>query len=191
MNTAMTGPRALALVALMLGALVPIGVTTPSGAAGTCNHAIKPYHVPGQEPGNIKASTPLAEEFSVSQILVMVTEDDRQTPHENRVNGIDAYVHDIGCAADGLDFRLRAWTGQDLSGQHDDADMAVHFYDESFDFLGMVTEDGDDDEFLRGEVEDRTRYVVIVMEDGPLISGIDYTEFPPEPYSVKFRMKLG
>lgn len=184
------GPRAVLLAALMVAAVSPLGVLTPAGGAETCTATIKPHDVEDY----IQASSPLSEHFSVSQILQMVREDhDRSTTvdDESDANGVDAYVHDLGCAAHNVDVTLTATTGSDTPIGTSDVDMAVHFYDPGFHYLGEISEDADDDGRWEGDAPDRTRYVVVHLVDGPLMSGVNYDTLPPEPYSVQFTLGIG
>lgn len=182
-----TGPRAALLAALLLGALAPMGL---HGNAATCSSAVDRDEVKA----TLRSTTPLTEQLSTSQLLHRFTGEDGRTLHyQDTVNGVDAYVYDLDCEATPVRYELKTLTKTDMMGQAVDIDMAVQFFDADYRYLGMDTEEDDldpGDEPLDGRTEDGTRYMVVIVDEGPLVTNIDYEQTPPQPYTTKFRLTV-
>lgn len=181
--------RPLLLAAVLLGAVAPAGFVAQQAASAGCADALT---LPSTVDGRIKASTPLSEQFSASETLYLAQQETgREVPQSWRLEGTDAYTHNLGCDANGVHYRLSI---TEPTPQQEIPDkeprMELQFYDEHLNFVGKHTEDPDQD-VLSGTFPPGTQHVVVVMIDGPLISGIDYSDRVPEPYSVAFDLKLG
>lgn len=180
MPAKISGLTATVAALVLAVALVPATLTAQDGNVGECEDPLEKYHVKD----DIRASTPLAEQISASQ-MVKITEEEitgpLNTPEET--NGIDAYVHDFGCLIVNRDITLEATTGN--LAPDAEADMAIKFYDDAHQLQGELT-DEDEDGKISGDIPEHSRYMVIVLEDGPLVSGMDWEKIPAEPYSVHF-----
>lgn len=174
-----TGRPAMLLAAALAAALVPAGLV--AGDHNPCD-GMDPYTVDE----TIRASSPLSETVSASQALAMSQENQEVlTLHGTQGNGVDAYVHDIGCEAQNLPYSLEATTGEMADAPA--VDVSVQFYDEHF--RHMETHDADG-ATISDQVPDDARYVVVVMEQGPLVSGISYDGYQPNPYSIDFELSF-
>lgn len=172
---------ALALV-LVVGLVVPV---TTGAADGTCKKA--PIEA---KDARILTSTPLSGEFSATEVVYRVdAQREEQTPFRNRLQGIDGYVVNIGCEQKGLDFRLTV-DGEDPDIPPTDTQMELHFFDSHYNLIDVVREDPDNTGVFEGDVAPRTQFVVVTMPNGPLVSGIDYSDTVPEPYAVQFDLTL-
>lgn len=186
MSLALSRPIVLALV--LLGAAVPAGIVAPMAAAGTCDH--------GSSFGTtetIQRSSPLAETTSATELVYRFAHaaEAAQAPATHHGNGVDAYVYEMSCIAGekGLTYQVHDRTHESF----EDGDYALAFYTEDFRKAGDTVYDKQREDAsgqLAGYVPEDTRYVVVILEDGPLMSGMDHDEMPPEPYSVKFQLTL-
>lgn len=182
-----TPSPSLVIAVLLAGALIPAGFVAPNAASAKCP-------AEGVQDKKLRASTPLSGTFSGSELIYIVTEDrDLDTgPQGHWLNGLDAYAHDMGCEATGLEFELTTETPDPYPDRA--PVMAVQFFDAEVDYLGEVVGETDESP-LEGEFPDEARYFVVEMRDGPLVSGVDYNdEFyrgqPADPYSVKFTLEV-
>lgn len=183
MPAQISGATATVAALVLAVALVPATLTAQNDSSQLCTDP-DTYDVSD----TIRASTPLSERVSASH-LVKITEEeltgDLQAPEDP--NGIDAYIHDFDCVVVNRYLVLEASAGNLVPEA--EADMAVKFYNDMNQLQGEISQE-DEDGVLRGDVPEGTHYMVIVLEDGPLISGIDYDKTPAEPYSVVFEATL-
>lgn len=181
-----TSSPSLMIAILLVGALIPAGFAPNAGsancAAGTTFTDV--------EDRRLRASTPLSGTFSGSELVHVISEDYNVSTGTQgyRLNGLDAYAHDLGCeTAKGVEFKVTTETPDPYPAR--EPQMAVQFYDGDVNYLGEVVEE-DASGPLRGTLAEDARYVVVEMRDGPLISGVDYDQTPPEPYSVEFDLEF-
>lgn len=181
-----TSPPSLAIAVLLAGALIPAGFVAPNAGSANCASGTT---LTDLEDRRLRASTPLSGTFSGSELVHVISEDYNAStgPQGYRLNGLDAYVHDLGCETVDVEFKLTTETPDPYPAR--EPQMAIQFYDGDVNYLGEVVEE-DPSGPLAGTMADNARYVVVEMRDGPLISGVDYDQTPPEPYSVEFDLKF-
>lgn len=184
MSLPLSRPIALALV--LVGAAIPAGIVAPGAAAGCQQGSLGTTET-------IQRSSPLAETTTATELVYRVAHETEvaRSPATHHGNGVDAFVYDMGCVAaeKGLKYKLHDRTPEAF----EDADYALAFYTEDFRPAGDKVYDkqrGNAPGQLAGYVPADTLYVVVILEDGPLVSGMDHDETPPEPYSAKFDLTL-
>lgn len=181
MNVPATRPMALAL--LLLGAGIPAGLIAPAVGATEC-----PTTDRFGTREDILQSSPLEGHRSATETLHLVAKrTETGGPAAAQANGVDAYVYSLNCRAlaQGTTYAL-----YDETPGEEEADYGLAFYDRDFRRTGPpVFHDAEaGNAQLSGTLPAHTAYVVVVLEEGPLVSGVDSEEFPPEPYSARFHL---
>lgn len=182
MNVPASRPLVLALALMM--------ATLPAGLLGTA----AAEDCPSDEFSiveHITRSSPLSGQLSTTETVHQVAiYSDSTKGHEDKVNGVDAYVYTLGCEAkkNSVTYSLEDKTAASLN-----ADYALAFYnDRGFQEGDTVWEDDDTgpEAQLDGYVPKNTMHVVVILQDGPLFTGMDHEENPSRPYSSTFELTL-
>lgn len=168
-----TTPQGITVAALTLmfvAGMVPMGSIGAQAAEGCLDNA--------EFPGYITLSNPLVGKTSASELVYFMA--NGQDGALAETNGIDAYVIDLECQnTPALHYDLDRTRGQE--GDHE---FHVRYFDASINQVGET--DGEVNKpILDEQVPLDTRYVVIELEQGPLVNGFEASHGPGF-YSVAF-----
>lgn len=178
-----TALKPLALAAVLLGMTIPTGLMAPSAmGASDCSADMK-FSIER----NIKRSSPLEGYYTTTELVHRVAgKTDEGTKPVNATNGVDAHVYDLHCETDrrGVSYSLYDRTSDF------DPDLSIAFYDDEFEPIDENEGQADGALEAEGFVPENTRYIVTVLDEGPLVAGMDTSEAPPEPYSAQFELSF-
>lgn len=167
--------RALGIALVVLAATVPLALAGPATAQASCDDI--------DVVGYITLTHPLREQITASELayLVVAEQHDLLRSNRNLINGIDSYVVDLFCDVTSATYLVTA-TGDG------DCDPAVKFLDRQLGDKGYHNNAGGATE--SGFVPPGSHYAVVVLEDGPVVSGLTPV-FPTRPYSCRVQFEMG
>ena len=173
--------RPMMLAALVLSMALPLTLGTTAVAQTSCDEL--------GTVGFITTGHPLIEELTAGELLYFVVMDSTSTtrPLRGYVNGLDALVVDLQCDVTAATFVVN---GDD--GGQGQCDPAVKFYDSSLNDKGLRNAGGGTTE--SGSVPAGSRYAVVILEDGPVFTGLTPGINPGtgllRPYSCRIEFSM-
>lgn len=167
------GITVTALTLLVVIGMIPMGVATAQ-VADPCDRKDI------DRTGKISVSNPLSGQTSASELAYFMANSDQEALE--RLNGVDAYVIDLG--SENFDLFYCLERSDDNGGPYE---FNVRFFSEDLQEVG--SHDGTIDQDILGkEMPEHSRYMVIELEEGPMINsfrashGIGF-------YALEFHLK--
>lgn len=172
-----TAPRGItvtALTLLLVAGMAPLG-TVGATPGHECDDNQEFHHY-------ITLSNPLVGQTSASELVQFMVHGDQEALE--KTNGIDAYVIDLG-----EDVNASCYDLIRTLNQEGDYEFNVRFFSSS---IQQVAEDNGElnEPMLDMDLPSDARYVVIELEQGPLVNGFE-AEHGPGFYSVAFEFTTG
>lgn len=172
-------PTRTLLVSILLGALVvPLTFAAPALSQGSC--------LEGSDVGYITRSHPLQETITATELAYFVVAPLTTATNSQRhlVNGVDGFVVDLGC-----EVQSGTFSAADTGPGDENCDLSVRFLDEDLDHKGDLHNNVHSGEPENGVVPPGSRYAVVLMEDGPVVTGLR-PQLPATPYACKVTFTL-